>query len=167
MFKGDSQEAAPLDINAIILEVLALVDSQVQKQQVLLRIDLAESLPQASGNRTQLQQVILNLVRNAIEAMSSINNRQRALRVQSEFREPSSVLVTIEDSGTGIDPKNIERIFDPLFTTKPQGMGMGLSICRSIIEAHHGRLWASPNVGHGSTFHLILPSASSGQNEGL
>ena len=110
------------------------------------------------GHTGQLQQVILNLVRNAADAMESVSGRARVLRVQSTVHDQDDVLVSVEDSGTGIDPKDIEHIFDSFFTTKSQGMGMGLSICRSIIEAHGGRLWASSGLDHGAVFNVQLPA---------
>jgi signal transduction histidine kinase len=158
MFKNDNQEVAPVDVNELIREVLALVHLNVHKQGVLIQTELNNKLPHVFGNRIQLQQVVLNLTINAMEAMSTIADRERILRVKSAIHEPGSILIMMEDSGSGIDPKNVERIFDALFTTKSQGMGMGLSICRSIIEAHRGRLWASAGVIHGSVFHVILPT---------
>jgi signal transduction histidine kinase len=109
------------------------------------------------GNRVQLQQVILNLVMNAIEAMSTVTDGERTLRVRSDVHQPGDLTVTIEDSGTGIDPASAERIFEPFFTTKSEGMGMGLSICRSIIEAHGGTLSAAPGQPRGSVFRFTLP----------
>jgi signal transduction histidine kinase len=162
MLKKDSQEITPVDINELIREVLALAHLDVRKQGVSVRTESPSKLPQVFGNRIQLQQVVFNLIMNAIEAMSSITDRKRTLRVQLEAHKLDGVLILVEDSGTGIDPKNMERIFDPLFTTKSHGIGMGLSICRTIIEAHHGRLWASPGVNHGSIFHVVLPIAGLG-----
>ena len=158
MFKKDNQEVAPVDVNDLIGEVLELAQSELQKQSVSVKTDLADQLPRVFGNRIQLQQVILNLTINAIEAMSTTTGRERALRVTSAIHSPDAVLVTVEDSGTGIGSQDAERIFDALFTTKSKGMGMGLSICRSIIEAHHGRLWASAGLPHGSVFHFVLPT---------
>jgi signal transduction histidine kinase len=162
MFKKDSQEKASLDVNQLIREVLVLVHAELQSQRVSVHTELMEDLPQVLADRVQLQQVIMNLTMNAVEAMGSITNRARVLRVKSEVDESHDVLMTVEDSGTGIDPKDINRIFDAFFTTKYHGLGMGLSICRSIIEAHNGRLWASPGVHHGSVFHLALPTGERG-----
>ena len=103
----------------------------------------------------------MNLIVNAIEAMQFVESRERLLEIKSETADPATVIITVEDSGTGIDQNDTERIFDALFTTKSKGMGMGLSICRSIIEAHGGRLWASPRATHGSVFKVVLPSSSS------
>ena len=105
----------------------------------------------------QLQQVLLNLILNAVEAMSSVDNRERSLVVKSKLHEPSGVLILVEDSGPGIDPSDIDRIFDAFFTTKPHGMGLGLSICQSIIDSHGGRLWASTRIPHGTVFYVQLP----------
>ncbi len=159
MFKRDSKETVPIDVNDLIADVLELVQSEVRKQKVSIETQLAEHLPEVSGNRIQLQQVVLNLTMNAIEAMSATTGRERILRLKTAVHGPDGVLVTVEDSGPGIDAKDVERIFDALFTTKSKGMGMGLSICRSIIEAYHGRLWVSPGKEHGSAFHFVLPAA--------
>jgi C4-dicarboxylate-specific signal transduction histidine kinase len=143
VFRKDKQEIGPVDVNGLIWEVLELAQGELQKQSVSVHSELADQLPQVLGNRIQLQQVILNLTINAIDAMTTTTERERLLRVKSEIRAREGVLITVEDSGTGIDPEDVERIFDALFTTKSNGMGMGLSICRSIVEAHHGRLWVS------------------------
>src|SRR5439155_20015587 len=119
------------------------------------------------GDRVQLQQVLLNLTTNAIESMAA-REGERVLDVKSEVHASGGVMVSVKDTGTGVDPKDIDRIFNPLFTTKSHGMGMGLSICRSIIEAHEGRLWVAPNTPHGSVFHFILPTdtaMSAGRHE--
>jgi signal transduction histidine kinase len=160
MFKKEDQKVVPIDVNELIGEVLEFVRNEVQKQRVSVQTELAHQLPQVVGNRIQLQQVILNLTINGIEAMASTEDRERALRVKSVPHPPDGVLISVEDSGTGIDPLNVNRIFDALFTTKSNGMGIGLSICKSIVEAHHGRLWMSAGVPHGSVFHLILPAAN-------
>jgi signal transduction histidine kinase len=121
--------------------------------------ELANELPHVLGDRIQLQQVIFNLVNNAIDAMRSVKDRPHVLRIASAIHQSASVQVVVEDSGTGIDSKIIDRIFDPFYTTKSHGMGMGLSICRSIVEAHRGLLLASSQVGHGSIFRVVLPKA--------
>jgi signal transduction histidine kinase len=159
MFKKDSQKDTPVDVNGLIGDVLALIQNEAQKQRVSVQTKLADGLPRVFGNRVQLQQVILNLVINALEAMATTTERDRTLRVKSAAHSPDGVLIAVEDSGAGIDPQNVERIFDALFTTKSNGMGMGLSICRSIIETHHGRLWATVGADYGSVFHIALPSA--------
>ncbi|TMA87633.1 MAG: GAF domain-containing protein [Deltaproteobacteria bacterium] len=162
MCKKDIQERASLDVNQLIREVLVLVHAELQSQRVSVHTELMEDLPQVLADRVQLQQVIMNLIMNAVEAMGSITNRARVLRVKSEVDVSHDVLMTVEDSGTGIDPKDINCIFDAFFTTKSHGLGMGLSICRSIVEAHNGRLWASPGVHHGSVFHVALPIGEHG-----
>ena len=158
LFKKDSQEKAQLDVNQIIREVLALVGGELRSQNILVQIELSEPLPCVSGVRIQLQQVILNLLTNAIEAIGSTSGRARVLRVSSARHEPYGVLITVADTGPGIDPKNMDRIFDSFFTTKSHGMGMGLSICRSIIEAHEGHLSLSPGAGGGTAFQIALPT---------
>jgi signal transduction histidine kinase len=127
----------------------------LRKHSIESRTDLAENLPTFMGNEVQLQQVILNLVMNGIEAMSS--TEPRVLSLKSACNGRNCVHVSIEDTGNGIDPSNVDRIFKPLFTTKTRGMGIGLSICRSIIEAHDGRIWVSPGVPRGSIFQFELP----------
>ena len=161
MFRKDEQEKTLLDVNQLIQEVLALVQGDILRKDVSVQLNLMENLPVVLANRVQLQQVILNLIANALDAMSSVNDRARVLRLKSERKgsaEVAQVLITVEDSGPGIDPEKIGQIFDAFFTTKSDGMGMGLSICRSIIEAHGGRLSALPDVELGSTFHIILPA---------
>jgi C4-dicarboxylate-specific signal transduction histidine kinase len=157
MFKRDDPKRVRLDVNGLIQEVIALMRGELQGKRIAVRIALAEKLPQVLGERAQLQQVILNLIINAIEAMVSVTDRARTLRVTTEAHYPA-VLITVEDSGTGIDPENIGRIFDAFFTTKEQGMGMGLSISRSIIESHGGRLSAAPGEPCGSIFQIVLPA---------
>jgi PAS domain S-box-containing protein len=163
-FKNIDQEQAPLDINKLINDVIVLME--VRAQDVSVQTELNSKLPHVIGNRVQLQQVIVNLIINALDAMNSITDRARVLRLKSESHVSDGVVVSVEDSGTGIDPKDIERIFDKFFTTKPQGMGMGLSICRSIIEAHHGRLWVSSRSDYGSVFNIHLPVNRPGLNGG-
>jgi PAS domain S-box-containing protein len=158
MLHKDKQEDSLIDINDLVRATLALVHGELGPKGVRVNLELFHSLPQVSGNRVQLMQVFLNLLMNGIEAMDSING-ERVLRVKSQVGDSDQVVVDVIDSGVGIDPENIERIFDTFFTTKSQGMGMGLSICRSIIEAHNGRLWASANSDQGSVFHVQLPPA--------
>src|SRR5215472_9969189 len=158
MFKKDTGEKTLLDINKVVQEVFALLRAELQKNDIAVIYRFAEEIPRVSADRVQLQQVILNLVMNAIDATSLIIDRPRILRASSERDDPAGVIITLEDSGTGIDPKNIDRIFQPFFTTKSRGMGMGLSICRSIIEAHGGRLSASPALPYGTAFRVILPT---------
>jgi signal transduction histidine kinase len=158
MFEKDSGRRAQVDLNALIREVLALLEGELRSHRVMVQADLSDSLPEVSGNRVQLQQVIVNLIMNAVEAMQAVTNRPRVLRLTSEIDKANHVLIRIEDSGPGIAVENIDRIFNAFFTTKPHGIGMGLSICRSIIEAHDGRLWVSPGVDYGSVFQFTLPN---------
>jgi signal transduction histidine kinase len=146
-----------LDINDVIEQVLVLARGELQNQDVLVCTDLKATLPRLRGDRVQLQQVLLNLVTNAIQAMAEIRDRPRTLTVRSQLHEGDGVLVEVEDAGIGLDPMSIEHIFESMFTTKPDGMGMGLSISRSIVAAHGGRLWASPSDS-GAIFRIVLPS---------
>jgi C4-dicarboxylate-specific signal transduction histidine kinase len=147
-------------INDAILGVVALTHGEAVKNRVAVRTQFAEGLPTIEGDRVQLQQVILNLIVNAIEAMSGQNEPPRDLLVVTEKDEPDGVLVAVRDSGPGLAPETLERLFDPFYTTKANGMGMGLSICHSIIEAHGGRLWASANESRGAVFQFTLPANS-------
>jgi PAS domain S-box-containing protein len=151
-------EAVPLDINDVVKEVIVLVQRELSSQLVSLRTELAPALPAILGDRVQLQQVIINLVMNGIEAMLPITDRPRELAIRSGQDEAHRVLLTVTDCGVGISAENASRLFDAFFTTKSSGLGMGLSICRSIVEAHEGRLSASPNQGPGATFQFVLPS---------
>ena len=132
------------DLNEAVLEMVTLTRSEVLTHGILLQTELAPGLPRVDGDRTQLQQVILNLILNATEAMSGTDEGTRELRISTE-REAGGVLVTVRDSGPGLDPADTERVFTAFYTTKPKGMGMGLAICRSMVEAHGGRMWASAN----------------------
>ena len=156
MFKKTSQGKLAVDVNDVVREVLALVRGELDNRRVSVRTEL-EQLPPVTADRVQLQQVLLNLIMNALDAMASVDGRARVLRVRTERHEPGGVMVTVQDSGIGIDKKHIGRIFEPFFTTKSHGMGMGLSICRSIAEAHGGRLMASHGHPYGSVFQVILP----------
>jgi PAS domain S-box-containing protein len=157
MFRKSDRASAYYDVNALIREVVALVNGELKNNKVETRLDLGEDIPKILADRVQLQQVVLNLMMNAIEAMGSTHNGARVLGVNSEVRAGRDILITVQDSGPGIDPENLDRIFDRFFTTKSNGMGMGLSICRSIVEAHNGRLWAEPDVRPGSVFRMSLP----------
>jgi len=167
IFKKDVRTRTSFDINELIGEALGLVRGELQTHRVSVQAEPNENLPWVKGDRVQLQQVLLNLITNAIESMAA-SDGARVLGLNSEVQSSSSVMVSVKDTGTGVDPKDIDRIFNPLFTTKSHGMGMGLSICRSIIEAHEGRLWVAPNTPHGSVFHFILPTdtaMSAGRHE--
>jgi putative pyrimidine permease RutG len=163
MFRKDGGERAELDLNDLVRDVLALLRDELDAQGVAVRLDLAEDLPRVWADRVQLQQVVLNLVTNAIEAMASVPDRAHVLQATTTVEAPAHVVMSIADSGIGIDPKNTEKLFAPFFTTKARGMGMGLSICRSIVETHGGRLWMSPGAPHGSVFHVRLPTAVAGK----
>jgi PAS domain S-box-containing protein len=159
MFGKDHREKSLLKINDLICHVLSIVHGEMESQEVSLQVELPEKIPKILADRMQLQQVLLNLFTNAVEAMGSVTDRARMLSIKSEIHDRDGVLITIKDTGPGIDPLNMDRIFDAFFTTKSHGMGMGLSICRSIIEGHGGRLWAAPGSPHGSIFYLTLPAA--------
>jgi PAS domain S-box-containing protein len=150
-------ETVRLDINQVINDVIALIRGEINVHGISLRLDLEASLPPIDGDRIQLQQVIMNLLMNGIQAVSAVTDRNRELRIRSRQHESDQILVAVEDSGIGIEPEHAARLFNAFFTTKQDGMGMGLSICRSIIEAHGGRLWATANVPHGATFQFTLP----------
>jgi PAS domain S-box-containing protein len=157
MFRGDAAMRAPVDLNKLIREVLVFAQGDHQTWPIEVHTNLDENLPLVSADRVQLQQVIFNLITNAIEAMDAVIDRTRSLRVTSKLKNSDGVIVKIADTGTGIAPENIDRIFDTFFTTKSKGMGMGLAICRSIIEAYGGTLSAAPGDPHGAVFQLILP----------
>jgi PAS domain S-box-containing protein len=158
-------ERVPLNINETIQEVIALIDSDVFRSKVELKTELAADLPPVVGDRIQLQQVILNLILNAKDAMSAVKTHPRELLITSRKGKAGEVVVAVRDSGAGLDPKNVARIFDPFFTTKPEGMGLGLSISRTIVETHGGTLWAIPNGDKGATIQFTLPPASGSAHE--
>jgi len=155
--KKTSPEKMPLDVSDVVRETIPLVQRELINHQILLRMELVPALPLVLGDRVQLQQVIINLVMNGIEAMQSVTDRPRELVIRSRQDEKQQVLVSVTDRGVGISAENADRLFNAFFTTKSGGMGMGLSICRSIIEAHGGRLWATANIPHGATFQFTLP----------
>jgi signal transduction histidine kinase len=146
-----------LDLNETIREVLMLVGDQAKRNSIMIRTRLADDVFPVLGDRVQLQQVVLNLVMNGIEAMSSMVERARELVIITRNIDPDQVHVTVEDSGIGLDPNTMARIFEPFYTTKSGGMGMGLSISRSILLSHGGRLWATANDGPGTSFHFTVP----------
>ena len=146
-----------LDLSYLIREALALVRDDLQTHRIAVRVDCNERCSRIEGNQVQLQQVLVNLITNAIESMAT-EDGQRVLSLRSEVHDSGRVMVSVEDTGEGVEPSAIDRIFNPLFTTKPHGMGMGLSICRSIIEAHGGRLWVTANLPRGAIFQFTLPA---------
>jgi PAS domain S-box-containing protein len=150
-------EKTPLEINDVVRQVITLVRRELFSHQVTLRTELAPALPMILGDQVQLQQVIINLVMNGIEAMQSVTDRPRELVIRSRLDETRQVLVSVTDCGVGFSAENADRLFNAFFTTKSSGMGIGLSICRTIMEAHGGRLWVTANIPHGATFQFTLP----------
>jgi len=165
LVRKTGEEKARLDINDIIQEVAALAQGELRNNRVALRMELANDLPPVLGDRVQLQQVILNLVMNGIEAMSGVTDRSRELFIRSRQHEPDKVLVAVQDTGMGIDRENVEKIFNAFYTTKSQGMGLGLAISRSIVENQGGELWVVPNDGPGATFQFTLPTGGGNQDD--
>lgn len=155
IFKKDGRNKTSLDINELVGEALTLTRGDLQRHRILIQAEPSEQLPRVRGDRIQLRQVLLNLITNAIDSMAS-KDGVRILGVRSEVRDGASVIVSVADTGTGIGSQELERVFNPMFTTKSGGMGMGLSICRSIIEAHDGRLWVGPNKPEGAVFQFML-----------
>ncbi len=159
MFGKNVGEAVRVDIRLLVNEILDLAHGELETRRIVVRNDMHDGIPEVMVERVQLQQVLLNVIMNAIEAMSFVTGRERLLMITSGLDERADVSLTVEDTGNGIAPDHLDRIFDPFFTTKSQGMGLGLSICRSIIEAFGGRLWAAPRSPVGAVFHLTLPRA--------
>jgi signal transduction histidine kinase len=152
----------PLDLNEATREVITLSVSDIQRNRVTLRSDLADDLPPVIGDRVQLQQVILNLLRNASDAMVGIDDRPRDLLIRTLREGDEGVRLSVQDTGIGVLPQDLQKLFEAFYTTKSGGMGIGLSVSRSIIERHHGRLWAEANDGPGATFSFSIPCASEG-----
>lgn len=159
MFKKDTQSKTQVNLNQLVVDVLDLMRSELERHRVAVNNVQTQALPHVFVDRVQLQQVTINLIRNAIDAMNSVPTNERDLRIRTEATESGEIIISIADSGPGIDPDNLSKIFDPFFTTKPQGMGMGLSICRSIVEAHGGTLSASSGTNGGALFELVIPMA--------
>jgi C4-dicarboxylate-specific signal transduction histidine kinase len=159
LLKKSTPQRSLFNLNDVIEQLVLLVERELLNNRVSLRIELAPALPAVLGDRVQLQQVIMNLAINGIQSMASVTDRPRELLIRSCQGDDGQVLIEVRDDGVGIDPKNMHQLFNAFFTTKPNGMGMGLSICRSIIEAHGGRIWASSNAGPGATFAFTLPPA--------
>lgn len=157
--KKTTFQKSPLQMNELIHEVIALMEHELVTNKIHLQTELASKLPFVYGDRVQLQQVILNLVVNGIEAMNEVRNRARELLIKSEKADPDRLQVSVRDCGCGLEQNQVEHLFEAFFTTKPGGIGMGLSISRTIIESHGGRLWATTNPDHGATFQFALPAA--------
>jgi signal transduction histidine kinase len=148
----------PLDLNEATREVIALSSNDLQRNRIILQSELAEDLPIVTGDRIQLQQVILNLLRNASDAMADVHDRQRHLLIRTERQDDTQLRVIVRDAGVGLTKQSLASLFEPFYTTKSGGMGIGLFVSRSIVERHHGRLWAEPNEdGPGATFSLSIP----------
>jgi signal transduction histidine kinase len=157
LFRKEEFTLELLDLNEVAREVIALSLSELQRNRVAVQSELAEDLPTITGDRIQLQQVILNLLRNASDAMVDVYDRPRQLLIRTELEDGDGVRVIVRDVGLGLDPQRIDKLFDAFYTTKSDGMGIGLSVSRSIVEKHHGRLWAEPNDGPGATFSFSIP----------
>jgi PAS domain S-box-containing protein len=160
MFRKDLGERSPVSMNDLISEVLVIARGELERHEIFLESELCDALPIIMAERTQLQQVILNLVMNAVDAMSSVIDRERILIVRSAMSESDHILITVEDSGNGIEPNDVNRVFEAFFTTKAKGMGMGLSISRTIVESHGGKLWFSARSPYGSSFSARLPMSA-------
>ncbi len=162
MFRKDSGERSPVAINELVCDVVSTVLGELKSRRVSLALELLDHLSPVQADRIQLQQVLLNLLTNALDSMTPITDRPHVLRLRSDHLD-DWVLVSVEDTGTGINPEHAKRMFDPFFTTKPNGIGLGLSICRSIVEAHGGRLSVFPINPYGTAFQVILPVATNTQ----
>jgi signal transduction histidine kinase len=156
--KTDTHRGA-LDVNEAVDDIVALLQRELTAHRVSLQLDLAPVLPAVIADRVQLQQVIMNLIMNGIEAMQPISDRPRIMTIRSSLDDARQVIVAVQDSGVGLTAQGRDRLFSAFYSTKPGGLGIGLSICRSIIEGHGGRLWASANADHGATFQFALPLA--------
>ena len=161
LFKRDGRTRTSLDVNNLIREALAIVHDDLQRHRIAVQADYDQRFPRIEGNQVQLQQVLVNLITNAIDSMAT-EDGQRVLSLRSEVHDSGSGMVSVEDTGKGVEPSAIDRIFNPLFTTKAHGMGMGLAICRSIIDAHGGRLWMTANLPRGAIFHFSVPAPPDG-----
>jgi C4-dicarboxylate-specific signal transduction histidine kinase len=157
LVKKTPPQVQSFDLNEAIREVILITHGEAQENNISVETQLADSLPFVAGDRVQLQQVILNLVVNAIEAMRSHGEGNKGLLICTRKTKPNDVLVEVLDSGPGVPPGTVEQLFEPFYTTKTSGLGLGLSICRSIVEAHNGRLWASQNKPRGAAFHFTVP----------
>jgi signal transduction histidine kinase len=158
IYRKDAGASTPLDVNELITASVALMRPELQSRRVSVYMELRERLPRVNGDQVQLQQVLLNLITNAVDSMAALDDGEQVLRVRSDNDVARDVTISVEDNGKGIEPGDMDQIFNHLFTTKTQGMGMGLAICRSIVEAHDGRLWAAPNRPRGALFQFSLPA---------
>jgi signal transduction histidine kinase len=157
LFRKTTSTTAAVDMNAVIEDTISLVHHEAERNKIFLRTELHPGITSVSGDRVQLQQVILNLAMNGIESVAGLEREPRRLMIRSDLSNTGELLVSVEDTGPGIEAEHADRLFAPFFTTKPQGIGMGLPICRSIIEAHGGRLWAAKNEPRGAVFRFALP----------
>jgi signal transduction histidine kinase len=157
LYRGDTPKRETVNLNEVVREMIALLRDTANRQSVLIRAELDEDVPTTTADRVQMQQVLMNLMLNGIEAMKDTGGE---LTIRSKRTEDRQILLSVSDVGCGLPCENADRVFDAFFTTKAQGTGMGLSICRRIIESHGGRLWACANTGRGTTFHLTLPTAA-------
>ncbi|MGH7992147.1 MAG: sensor histidine kinase, partial [Limisphaerales bacterium] len=162
LLKKGEPVRAPVAINQVVRETVLLVQSELERERIKLQMNLASELPRVAADHVQLQQVVLNLIGNAVDSLSKVADRACLLHIATDQPCPGEVRVTVRDTGTGIDPQQTERLFEPFYTTKPHGLGMGLAISRSIVEAHGGRLWATPDDGRGVTFQFTLPVQDGG-----
>jgi C4-dicarboxylate-specific signal transduction histidine kinase len=158
LLKKSQPEPREQDVNDLVRDVLSIVDNTLIKHGIEVRLELSDAVPSVLGDRVQLQQVILNLLMNGVEAMDAVTDRKRRLVLASSVLESTQVAVTVRDAGIGVEPAAFSKLFNPFFTTKPAGMGMGLSVSRTIVKNHGGDLWATPNDGPGVTFHVTLPA---------
>jgi signal transduction histidine kinase len=158
LFTKKTSVTESVDLNEATREVIALLSSELQRNHVSLQSELADHLPAVNGDRVQLQQVILNLLRNASDAMVDVHDRARHLRISTEREDGDRLRLSVRDTGVGVDPQDMDKLLDAFYTTKSDGMGIGLSVSRSIVERHRGRLWAEPNDGPGVTFSISIPT---------
>ncbi|MDB6029441.1 MAG: nodV1, partial [Verrucomicrobiales bacterium] len=162
LLKNNAPTKTQFNIGEMIAEIITLTETEAQRCQVSVQTLLAPNLPRVTADRVQLQQVLMNLTLNALDALSEVIDRSRILTIEVEMESPNTVLVAVHDTGIGIDPERMKQLFEPFHTTKTHGLGLGLSISRSIIEAHGGRLWMTPNDGPGVTFQFSLPVQNGG-----
>jgi len=162
LLKDGTPIKSQFSLDEIVAEIVALTEAEAQRRQVSVQTRLESNLPPVTADRVQLQQVLMNLMMNALDALSEVIDRPRIFTIRADMDSPNTVLVAVQDTGTGIDPERMKHIFEPFHTTKSHGLGLGLSISRSIIEAHGGRLWMSPNDGPGVTFQFTLPVQNGG-----